>query len=97
MVVIEVPSIHAPHFLAYRLTGIEWFVKPPTGVITTHQGYYRPRTLVTLVTGIGFSIVELTTGRWRVKYGGLISSMARLTDPLFDILRIGGILLIGRK
>ena len=97
LLVIEIPSIHAPHFLAYSWTGIKWFVKPPTGVIAPHQGYYCPRSLTMLVTGAGFSIAELTTGRWKAKYNGLLAQLARITDPLLNRYGIGGILLIGRK
>ncbi|MGB8489941.1 MAG: class I SAM-dependent methyltransferase, partial [Bacteroidales bacterium] len=40
ILLIEIPSISSPGFIAYRFTGIKKLVKPPNGVITTHFGYY---------------------------------------------------------
>jgi SAM-dependent methyltransferase len=97
LIVIEVPSICSPHFLAYRLTGIKWFVRPPNGVIASHVGYYSPRSLSTLVMHENFSPVEFVTGRWQVKYSGFLSRIATITDPILDLLKVGGILLIARK
>jgi len=96
-VVIEVPSITAPHFLAYRMTGLRWFVRPPTGVIRPHVGYYSPGTLRALAERCGFRTMRLVTGRWRFKYGGMLGRSGHVLDPLLNVLRVGGILYVGRK
>ncbi len=97
VVMIEVPSILAPHFLAYRLTGIQKFVKPPTGVIYSHVGYFSPHSLVYLAQRHKFKTHHITTGRWRVKYHGLLKAIATITDPIMNVLKIGGILYFGKK
>ncbi len=97
LLVIEVPSIYAPHFLAYKLTGIKYFVKPPTGIIDCHLGYYSPRSLSFLTKQLGFKTVSLTTGRWRVKYSGLLKVLAIIFDPIMNFFKVGGILYMGRK
>jgi SAM-dependent methyltransferase len=93
--VIEVPSIHSPHFLAYEWTGIKRFVKPPDGVIRWHCGYYTPRSLATLTTRCGFKELSITTGRWKYKYTGLLGGVGEMMDPLLDALGVGGILYLG--
>jgi len=97
LIVIEIPSITAPHFLLYRLTGIKRFVNNPYGVIKNHVGYYSPKRFLSLMKQIGFKKLELTTGRWQVKYKGTIKYSAKFIDPVLNILRIGGILYIGTK
>jgi ubiquinone/menaquinone biosynthesis C-methylase UbiE len=97
IVVIEVPSINAPNFLAYRATKIRSFVKPPTGVIPSHFGYFSPATLSFAAQKAGFRRISLVTGRWKYKYSGAKKVIGALLDPLLDLLRIGGILYIGRK
>ncbi len=97
LVVIEIPSISAPHFLLYRLTGIKRFVNNPYGIIKNHVGYYSPKRFLSLMNSIGFKKIELTTGRWQVKYKGTLKSIAKIIDPVFNMLRIGGILYIGTK
>lgn len=96
LVVIEVPSIHAPHFLAYQLSGLKQFVKPPHGIIDCHIGYYTPRTMRLLAQTAGFSELALVTGRWKYKYHGLLRAVAYGLDPLFQLFGIGGILYIGQ-
>jgi len=95
LLVIEVPSIHAPHFLAYRMTGIKAFVAPPTGVIESHVGYHSPNTMRRLTGSAGFTELSLVTGRWKYKYSGLLRTLAYILDPLFEATEIGGILYIG--
>lgn len=97
LLVIEVPSIWSPHFLAYWLTSIKTFVRPPTGVINCHVGYYSPHTLRLLVNTIGFKEQALITGRWQVKYSGLLRLVAIVLDPILNFLRIGGILYFAKK
>jgi SAM-dependent methyltransferase len=97
LLVIEVPSIHSPHFLAYRFTGIKKFVQPPHGVIYSHVGYYCPRSLTYLTDRCGFERLSLFTGRWRVKYSGVLRAISLVADPLMNASRIGGILYFGRK
>lgn len=94
---IEVPSIHAPHFLLYRLTGLKYFVKPPHGIISPHVGYYSPKTFLRLTNDLQFKTVSLTTGRWKHKYSGYLKLIANITDPILNNLRMGGILYIGRN
>lgn len=94
---IEVPSLNAPHFLAYRVTGLKRFVQPPDGVIRTHVGYYSPATMRRLTTQAGFVEVATVTGRWSVKYKGLKQRLGRVLDPLANALGVGGILYLGRK
>lgn len=96
ILVIEVPSIHSPHFLAYQWTGIKRFVKPPYGVIYPHCGYYSPRSLTTLTDRCGFTKLCLVTGRWQYKYSGFLRQVGRAIDPLLNMSGIGGILLIAR-
>lgn len=97
LVVIEVPSILALHFLAYRFTGIKWFVKPPHGIIYSHCGYYTPKTMIALTEKSGFKMISIVTGRWKYKYSGALKSIANIIDPIMNMTRIGGILYIGRK
>ncbi|MEW5773569.1 MAG: class I SAM-dependent methyltransferase [Thermodesulfobacteriota bacterium] len=94
---VEVPSIRAPQFLAWRLTRVKRFVAPPAGIIPSHIGYYAPDTLERMVEAAGFELIFLTTGRWRERYAGLAGLTGRVLDPLFDLLRIGGIFYLGRK
>jgi len=97
ILVIEVPSIWSPHFLLYRLTGIKRFVAPPTGIIYSHVGYYSPRSIRFLTNSIDYTELCFITGRWRVKYPGMLSIVAQITDPLMNVLKIGGVLYIGKK
>ncbi len=97
LLIIEIPSIRAPHFLAYRVTKVKKFVKPPTGVIYTHFGYYNPKSLSALTQQCGYKTEELITGRWQYKYTGYLRIIGRLLDPLLNGLKIGGILYFGRK
>ena len=97
IIVVEVPSIHAPHFLLYQLTRIKWLVRPPHGVIDTHVGYYSPKTLITLMQDSGFMKLSLVTGRWQYKYHGFWKILGKLIDPILNLLGIGGILYIGSK
>jgi len=97
ILVIEVPSIHSPHFLAYQWTGIKKFVKPPTGVIYSHFGYYCPKSITMLTEKCGFKRVSLVTGRWQYKYSGFLRLIGQIIDPLLNVLKIGGILYIGTK
>lgn len=97
LMIIEVPSITAPGFLAYRLTGIKRFVAPPGGVIPSHLGYYSPRTLSHLLALGGFDRRSLWTGRWRCRYTGFKQRLGWLLDPILQITGIGGLLCIGEK
>lgn len=97
LLVLECPSIQSPHFLAYRASRIKWFVKPPTGVIQCHCGYYDPKTMRMLTDKCGFQMVSLVTGRWKCKYEGVLRMLGSILDPLFNATNIGGILYLGRK
>lgn len=96
ILVIEVPSVRSPHFLAYRWTGIRRFVRPPYGVIYSHCGYYSPRSLTTLTDRCGFTRLSLVTGRWQYKYSGFLGQVGKVIDPLLNMSGIGGILLIAQ-
>lgn len=95
LLVIEVPSIHAPHFLLYEWTGLKKFVKPPTGVIVSHCGYYSPKSLTTLTRKCGFNQLSVTTGRWQFKYSGTLGIIGKMIDPILNLTRVGGILYFG--
>ena len=97
VLVIEVPSIRSPHFLAYELTGIKWFVRPPRGVVDTHFAYYTPISLLALTRKTGFRQLSLTTGRVRYKHSGFLGHLGRIVDPLLDLAKVGGILYIGAR
>jgi SAM-dependent methyltransferase len=97
ILVIEIPSITAPNFLAYRLTRIKRFVKPPSGVIFSHFGYYNPKSLFALTHKCGFKTEEIVTGRWQYKYTGYLKIIGQIFDPIFNLTKIGGILYIGRN
>jgi SAM-dependent methyltransferase len=97
ILIVEVPSITAPHFLGYRATGLRWFVRPPTGVITPHVGYYSPWSLSLLAKRCGFERLEITTGRWLFKYSGALRRIGQFLDPIFNLFGIGGILYFGRS
>jgi SAM-dependent methyltransferase len=97
LIVIEIPSINAPHFLAYRFTGIKKFVKNDDGVINSHVGYYCPGTLLKLAKISGFDKVSLVTGRWQYKYHGFLKGIGKVIDPVMNLLNIGGILYMGEK
>jgi SAM-dependent methyltransferase len=95
VVVVEIPSIKAPHFLAYRMTKIKKFVAPPDGVIDSHFGYFSPKTLLSLTERCGFETVSIVTGRWRHKYSGYLKALGAVVDPFLNLAKIGGILYIG--
>ena len=97
ILLIEVPSIHNPRFLAYQWTGIKSFVKPPDGIIETHCGYYTQKVLKILTEKCGFKELGFTTGRWQYKYDGFFGIVGKVVDPLLNSLKIGGILYIGKK
>ncbi|MCL5102484.1 MAG: class I SAM-dependent methyltransferase [Armatimonadetes bacterium] len=97
LLVVECPSIRSPHFLAYRATGLKWFVKPPDGVIHCHSGYYSPATLEKLAIECGFQTRAMVTGRWKCKYRGALKLIGAMLDPFFNASRIGGILYFGAK
>jgi SAM-dependent methyltransferase len=97
ILVIEIPSIYAPHFLAYRLTRIKKCVKPPNGVIYSHFGYYNPKSLLALTKQCGFKREELIAGRWQYKYSGFLKMIGLMVDPLLNFTKIGGMLYIGRN
>ena len=97
LLVIEVPSLHSPHFLLYQWTGIKRFVRPPDGIIQCHFGYYTPRTLEELTKKAGFQKLVLTTGRWQYKYNGALGEVGKIIDPILNALGVGGILYIGTK
>jgi SAM-dependent methyltransferase len=97
ILVIEVPSIRSPHFLAYRLTGIKEFVKPPRGVVYCHFGYFAPKSLTTLTAKCGFKEISVVTGRWQYKYPGYLKPLGKVLDPLLNAVRVGGILYMGAK
>ena len=94
---VEVPSITSPHFLAYRMTGVKWFARPPGGVIPSHCGYYAPKVLQGLAEVCGFHTKSVVTGRWQYKYSGAIRTIGAILDPVFNALGVGGILYIGQK
>lgn len=97
LLLVEVPSIHSPHFLAYRWTGVKKFVKPPNGVIRSHIGYYHPKSLTTLTQKCGFETADLVTGRWQYKYSGFLGGLGKGLDPLLNAVQVGGILYLGSK
>jgi len=97
ILVIEIPSISAPHFLAYRFTGIKKFVRPPDGIINCHCSYFSSKTLKLLLKNCGFEHISLITGRWSVKYGGTLHLIGKIIDPALNFTRIGGILYIAKK
>jgi len=97
LLVLDVPSVRSPHFLAYRWTGAKWFVRPPHGAIRPHYGYYEPRTLMLLAQSHGFRTISLATGRWQHKYRGIARLGGKVLDPILNALGIGGVLYIGAK
>jgi SAM-dependent methyltransferase len=97
VILVEVPSIAAPHFLAYRGTGIEWFVARAEGVIPSHISYFSPQSMERMTAKAGFCMDKIITGRWRYKYRWASGPIGKVIDPVFNALRIGGILYIGRK
>jgi SAM-dependent methyltransferase len=97
IIVVEVPSRLAPHFLAYQFTGVKWFVRPWDGVIRVHVSYFSPRSMRHLTRLAGFSEQSLVTGRWRAKYQGMLRHIAVITDPVMNAIGVGGILYIGWK
>lgn len=97
IIVIEIPSIRAPHFIAYEWTGIKSFVKPPNGVIPSHYGYFTPKVFKTLANNCGFRELSLVTGRWQYKYSGTLGQIGKIIDPVLNITEVGGILYIGAR
>ena len=96
LLVVEVPSINSPHFLAFRITRIKWFAKPPDGVEHYHTGYYSPTTLKRMCAECGFEPVSTLTGRWGLKYHGPLGTLGRILDPVFALAGVGGILHMAR-
>jgi SAM-dependent methyltransferase len=97
LVVIEVPSRTAPHFLLYRATRRKRFVDGGKGVLEEHVGYHHPGSMRRVTSDAGFQEVKLTTGRWAPKYEGWKRRVGAAIDPVLDRAGIGGILYIGRK
>jgi 2-polyprenyl-3-methyl-5-hydroxy-6-metoxy-1,4-benzoquinol methylase len=97
LVVVEVPSRTAPHFLLYRATRMKRFVDDGKGVLAEHVGYHHPGSIRRIASDAGFQEVDLTTGRWAPKYEGWKRSVGRMIDPVLDRAGVGGILYVGRK
>lgn len=97
ILMLEVPSLHAPNFLLWRLTRCRRLVAPPRGFIEGHVNYFTPRTLRMCAERAGFVIDEIVTGRWAAKHAGWKGDLARVIDPLLDMLGIGGILLFAHR
>ena len=95
LLVIEVPSIRSPHWIAWRATRCARLLENRFGVFPEHVGYYSPKSLTELTRRAGFRKISLITGRWRFKYTGLLRTVAYPIDPLLNRLRIGGILYMG--
>ena len=95
IVIIEIPSINSPHFLAYSITGIKKFIDG--AVYADHAGYYSPKCLQALAKRCNFYQLSLVTGRWAHRENRILQYIGRLIDPLLDTARMGGILYIGRK
>ena len=95
LLVIEVPSIRSPHWIAWRATRWARLLENRFGVFPAHVGYYSPKSLAELTRRAGFREISLITGRWRFKYTGLLRTVAYPIDPLLNRLRIGGILYMG--
>jgi SAM-dependent methyltransferase len=97
IVVIEVPSIRSPHWIAWHLTGIKKFVDNRYGVIPEHVSYFTPGSLCHLAETVGFDRLRLVTGRWRYRHSGALFLLGLLLDPIWYLLHIGGILYTGVK
>ncbi len=95
LLVIEVPSIRSPHWVAWRVTRCGRVLENRFGVFPEHVGYYSPKSLTELTRRAGFRRISLVTGRWRFKYGGLLRTVAYALDPLLNRLGVGGILYMG--
>lgn len=96
LLVIEVPSVRAPHFLIYGVSKIKWFVTFK-GIRKSHVNYFSPETLTAFSEKANFQTKEVVTGRWKYKYTGLLRSVASITDPLMNATNIGGLLYFGVK
>jgi 2-polyprenyl-3-methyl-5-hydroxy-6-metoxy-1,4-benzoquinol methylase len=96
LLLIELPSLNAPHFLLYRMTRFKKIVTRKA-IVRSHLNYFSPKTTAAIAEKAGFKKVDLITGRWKSKYGGLLKLMATVTDPLMNATKIGGILYIGAK
>ncbi|MBS3821941.1 MAG: methyltransferase domain-containing protein [Planctomycetes bacterium] len=92
---IDLPSIRSPHWLAWRVTGMNRLIDNAWGVIDEHAGYYTPRSLSRLTRGAGLRTLRLTTGRWRYKHTGAARLAACVLDPLLNVLRVGGMFYLG--
>lgn len=95
IVIIEVPSVRAPHFLLYEITKIKQFVNKSTGIIPSHCNYFSVKTLTTFLEKSGIKTKTVITGRWADRYTGFKGKLGRIADPIFNRLQIGGILYIG--
>lgn len=95
VLVVEVPSIHSPHFLAYKVTGMQRFVE--RRITPGHLGHFSPKSLLTLTHRTGFAPISLVTGRCRYKYSGVMEQIAKVIDPVLDAFKVGALLYIGAK
>jgi 2-polyprenyl-3-methyl-5-hydroxy-6-metoxy-1,4-benzoquinol methylase len=97
VIVVEVPSVRAPHFLLYRATRYKGLLKPSNGLTHRHVSYFSPSTLDRLAGDVGFRCERIVTGRWRYRYDGALRIAALAIDPVLNAFRLGGILYVGRK
>lgn len=88
---IEVPSIRSPHWLLWRMLRLRRLIDNPSGVIREHVSYFTPTSLRRLLEHERFIIRSMTTGRWAVRYTGMLRILGGMLDPLFQRVQIGGI------
>lgn len=94
IVVIEVPSIYAPHVLLYSKLTKYFHAKNPSGVGPDHVNYFSPHSLEMICKKAGLKPIKIITGRWKYKYSGLLGKVSIILDPLLNAAKLGGILLI---
>lgn len=97
VIVIEVPSIWAPHFLLYNIFGLKKSISNSYGVMKEHISYFSPKSMRFLTEFAGFKEDNLITGRWSVKYSGILAAVSKFSDALLNKAGIGGILYMGKK
>jgi 2-polyprenyl-3-methyl-5-hydroxy-6-metoxy-1,4-benzoquinol methylase len=98
LLVVDVPSFNNPRILIYRVTRQARWVQGD--FIISHNYYFTRQTLSLLVKKAGFTVLQVLTGRYAVKFGaqyGFLRPLLWTVDKATNTVGIGGITLYAFK